>query len=458
MSDSTQAAGPGAQRKGLPRTVVALLCTVLQLCFGTVYAWSFFQIMLVKQLGWTYSNTAWAFSITIFSLGIAAAWAGSALPRLGPRKLALMGSLMFSGGYVLGALALEMNSLVLFYIGYGVIGGAGIGFGYVTPVATVAKWFPDRKGLATGIVVMGFGVGALLLSKGLAPILVVQADGELPMVFLGLGIVFACISIPASLGLSDPPPPKHLSEGWAAQHPTPENESDVLSDYLSTREFTIMWLVFFFNIAAGIAVISFQSPLLQDVWGLADRSIEPETLAAYGATLIAISSLCNGFGRLFWGLLSDRIGRVRVFRILLASQMVVFGILMTERNPYVFSALVRYVMLCFGGGFATMPSFVLDVFGAKKMSAIYGAVLTAWAAAGIFGPVYVGYLKDQYPDRAVIYCFLVGVFILGLGYVFSYLLNDDRIQLRKQTIAGTLRQFGIREPARLPAMARATEG
>ena len=457
MSDSAQTAGAGTQRKGLPRTVVALLCTVLQLCFGTVYAWSFFQIMLVKQLGWTYSNTAWAFSITIFSLGIAAAWAGSALPRLGPRKLALMGSLMFSGGYVLGALALQMNSLVMFYIGYGVIGGAGIGFGYVTPVATVAKWFPDRKGLATGIVVMGFGVGALLLSKGLAPILVLQAEGELPMVFLGLGIVFACISIPASLGLSDPPPPKHLSEGWAAQHPTPENESDQLSVYLATREFTIMWLVFFFNIAAGIAVISFQSPLLQDVWGLADRTIEPETLAAYGATLIAVSSLCNGFGRLFWGLLSDRIGRVRVFRILLASQMVVFGILMTERNPYVFSALVCYVMLCFGGGFATMPSFVLDVFGAKKMSAIYGAVLTAWAAAGIFGPVYVGYLKDQYPDRAVIYCFLVGVFILGLGYVFSYLLHDDRIQLRKQTIASTLRQFGIREPARLPAMARASK-
>ena len=159
---------------------------------------------------------------------------------------------------------------------------------------------------------------------------------------------------------------------------------------------------------------------------------------------------------MFWGLLSDRIGRVRVFRILLASQMVVFGILMTERNPYVFSALVCYVMLCFGGGFATMPSFVLDVFGAKKMSAIYGAILTAWAAAGIFGPVYVGYLKDQYPDRAVIYCFLVGVFILGLGYVFSYLLNDDRIQLRRQTITGTLRQFGIRHPAQLPAATRAT--
>ncbi len=432
--------------KGPRRILVALLCTVLQLCFGTVYAWSFFQLLLVEQFGWTYSNTAWAFSITIFSLGIAAAWAGSALPRLGPRKLALMGSLLFSGGYFIGALALHWNNLTLFYLGYGVIGGAGIGLGYVTPVATVAKWFPDRKGLATGIVVMGFGVGALLLSKLLAPVLMLYAAGELPLVFLGLGIVFACISIPASLGLHDPPPPKHVNEGWAAGTPGNIVEPDSLAIYLRTREFAIMWLVFFFNIAAGIAVISFQSPLLQDVWGLSDSTIEPETLAAYGATLIAVSSLCNGFGRLFWGLLSDRIGRVRVFRILLASQMVVFGILMTERNPYIFSALVCYILLCFGGGFATMPSFVLDVFGIKKMSAIYGALLTAWAAAGIFGPVYVGYLKDQYPDRAIIYCFLVGVFVLSLGYVFSYLLNDDRIQLGRQTIVGTLRQFGILRP------------
>ena len=120
-----------------------------------------------------------------------------------------------------------------------------------------------------------------------------------------------------------------------------------------------------------------------------------------------------------------------------------FGILMTERNPWIFSALVCYVLLCFGGGFATMPSFILDVFGSKKMSNIYGAILTAWAAAGIFGPRYVGYLKDEYPGRAVIYCFLIGIFMLGLGYVFSYLLNDDRIRLRRPTLESTLRQYGI---------------
>ena len=434
----------------VPRSVIALVCTTLQLCFGTVYAWSFFQTMLVRQAGWTFSQTAWAFSITIFTLGVSAAWAGQVLPRFGPRKLAVIGSVLFSGGYIIAAGALTLDMLPLFYLGYGVIGGAGIGLGYVTPVATVAKWFPERKGLVTGIVVMGFGVGAFLLSKGLAPLLVVRAGEDLSQVFLWLGIIFACLLIPCSLLLSDPPAPATLQTvvaGPSGAEPPPD-ESTAVKTYLGSQQFVFMWIVFFFNIAAGITVISFQSELLQEVWGLSDPSLEPATLTGYGATLIAISSLCNGVGRLFWGLLSDRLGRVRVFRILLASQMVVFGILMTETNPWVFSALVCYVLLCFGGGFATMPPFVLDVFGSKKMSSIYGAVLTAWAAAGIFGPVYLGYLKDVYPDRAVMYCFLVGILMLGGGFLFSYLLTDDRIRLGRPTLEGTLREFGIPVPGK----------
>ena len=426
------------QRVLIPRSIMALFCTVLQVCFGTVYAWSFFQTILVRQLGWSFTETAWAFSLTILSLGTSAAWAGALLPRVGPRRLAVTGSVMFAGGYMLASLALKWDMLALFYVGYGVIGGAGIGMGYVTPVATVAKWFPDKKGLATGIVVMGFGVGALLLSKGLAPLLIVRMEGDLSLVFLGLGVIFACVLIPCSLVLSNPP----VAVGAVAEQPR-NDESDSAAPYLRSSEFVLMWTVFFCNIAAGISIISFQSELLQEVWGLADPTVEPATLAEYGATLIAVSSLCNGVGRLFWGLLSDRLGRVRVFRILLASQMVVFGILMTECNPYVFSALVCYVLLCFGGGFATMPSFVLDVFGPQKMSTIYGTILTAWAAAGICGPLYVGYLKDQYPDRAFIYCFLIGILMLGLGYVFSYLLSDDRIRLRRPTLEDTLRQYGI---------------
>ena len=429
----------------LPRTVIALLCTTLQVCLGTVYAWSFFQTILVRQSGWTFTQTAWAFSITIFTLGVAAAWAGQALPRMGPRKLALLGSALFSIGYLIGGLALYLDWIALFYLGYGVIGGAGIGLGYVTPVATVAKWFPDHKGLVTGIVVMGFGVGAFLLSKGLAPLLVLQAGQDLWVVFVWLGLIFACVLIPCSLFLSNPPEPAAGPD--PAPRATATAESESVWPFIRSPAFVILWIVFFFNIAAGISVISFQSELLQEVWGLSDPSIEPVVLAEYGATLIAISSLCNGVGRLFWGLLSDRIGRVAVFRLLLASQMVVFGILMTETNPWVFSALVCYVLLCFGGGFATMPSFVLDVFGPRKMSAVYGAILTAWAAAGIAGPVYVGYLKDVYPDRAVLYCFLIGVMMLAAGYIFSYLLSDSRIRLGRPTIEGTLREYGIPQAA-----------
>ena len=423
---------------GFRGLVILVLCTVLQLCFGTVYAWSFFQSLLVRDLGWTYTDTAWAFSITIVALGVSAAWAGHMLPRFGPRRLAVAGGAMFAGGYLLGSLALHLDSLALFYVGYGVVGGAGIGLGYVTPVATVAKWFPDRKGLATGIVVMGFGIGALLLSKGLAPFLTVRTNGDLSLVFLWLGVIFAAMAIPAGLGLADPTTP---AAGSATD--TQEDDIESVADCLKSRDFAVMWLVFFFNIAAGISVVSFQSPLLQEVWGFADASLEPEVLAEYGAMLIAVSSLCNGAGRLLWGMLADRIGRTKVFRILLASQMVVFGVLMTERDPWLFSALVCYVLLCFGGGFAVMPSFISDVFGARRMPNIYGAILTAWAAAGLIGPIYVGYLKDAYPDRAVMYCFLIGVLMLGLGWVFTYLLNDDALRLRRPTVASTLRQFGI---------------
>ncbi len=427
------------------RLLAVTVCTVLQLCFGTVYAWSFFQTLLVRQLGWTFTETAWAFSIAIFSLGVSAAWAGQVLPRVGPRKLALAGSTLFCAGYLIAGVALQMDNVPLFCLGYGVVGGIGIGMGYVTPVATVAKWFPDKKGLATGIVVMGFGVGALLLSKGLAPVLVVQTAGDLPLVFFGLGAVFAVILIPASLLMSNPPPAP-AAGGPAAAGAPGSDEPESVGAYLKTGQFLLLWVVFFFNIAAGISIISFQSELLQEVWSLADPSLEPAVLAGYGATLIAVSSLFNGVGRLFWGLLSDRIGRVNVFRILLSTQMVVFGVLMTETNPWVFSVLVCYVLLCFGGGFATMPPFILDTFGARRMSAVYGAVLTAWAAAGIAGPMYVGYLKDTYPDRAVMYCFLIGILMLGGGYLFSYLLNDERIRLRKPTMESTLRDFGIAAP------------
>ncbi len=426
--------------------MVVFCCTSLHVCFGTVYAWSFFQTILVRQYGWTYTETALAISAAFFSIGMSAAWAGKVLPKVGPRRMALAGSLLFAVGYLIAGLALRMELVPLFHLGFGIVGGMGIGLGYGTPVTTAVKWFPDKKGRVSGIVVMGFGLGALLMSKGIAPVLIARAEGDLPLVFMWMGVVFACVMVPCSLALSNPPDAEAEARPATVAAPVPAPPET--RGYLLSVQFVLMWLVFFFNIAAGISVISFQSELLQEVWGLADPSLEPAVLAEYGATLIAASSLCNGGGRLFWGSLSDRIGRVKVFRILLASQMVVFGVLMTESNPWVFSILVCYVLLCFGGGFATMPPFILAVFGTKRMSTLYGVILTAWAMAGIFGPMYVGFLKDQYPDRAVMYCFLIGILMLAAGYLFSYLLNDDRMRVGRPTVETTLREFGIPAPNR----------
>jgi OFA family oxalate/formate antiporter-like MFS transporter len=405
------------------RWVVALMGTLLQLCLGTVYAWSFFQSLLVKSYRWSYTDTAWAFSLVILSLGISAAWAGVNLPKIGPRKLAMAGGMLFSVGYLLGGLALHINNIPLFYLGYSVIGGIGIGLGYVTPVSTVAKWFPDKRGLVTGVVVMGFGVGAFVMSKVLAPLLLGATRGDLVPVFISLGVLFGVVLLPVTWMLQNPPADMLAASTTARTMPAAEHPT---RSYVLSSQFLVMWIVFFFNIAAGISVISFQSPLLQEIWGLSDPAVEPAALASYGATLIAVSSLFNGLGRLLWGTVSDRIGRVETFRLMLATQMIVFGVLMTERNPWIFSALVCYILLCFGGGFGTMPSFVMDVFGANKMSVMYGAMLTAWSAAGVAGPLLVASLKDNYPDRAVIYCFLVGVVFLGSGFVFSFLLANER--------------------------------
>ena len=167
--------------------------------------------------------------------------------------------------------------------------------------------------------------------------------------------------------------------------------------------------------------------------------MERSVLAGYGATLIAVSSLFNGFGRIVWGAVSERLGRINTFRLLLASQLIVFGMLMTEHNPWVFAVLVCYVLSCFGGGFAIMPSMVIDVYGPKRMSRVYGVILTAWSAAGILGPMMVASLKDNYPDRAIVYSFLLGILVLGVGFIFSFLVNDDRFIPRRillQVFAG----------------------
>ena len=423
------------------RWLVAAACTLLQLCLGTVYAWSYFQPLLVEQFRWSNTDTSWAFSLNICCCGLSAVWGGMNLARLGPRKLAVAGGILFAAGYGVAALALAMESLPLFYLGYGGISGIGVGLGYVTPMATIIKWFPDRRGQLTGVAAMGFGLGAFVLSVVLAPILMHVLSGNLTHVFASLGAILGTVAVIAAAMLKNPPE-GYVPEGHspaaqkASQGESPyaraEEQADLpIKEYLLAGQYAIMWFIFFLNITAGISIISFLSPLYQDVWRLDHPTLERTVLAGYGASLIAISSLFNGFGRIFWGALSERLGRINTFRVLFATQLIVFGLLMAEHSPFVFAVLVCYVLSCFGGGFAIMPSMVTDVYGTKRMPRLYGVILTAWSAAGVVGPLVVAHLKDNYPDRAIIYAFLLNILVLGVGFTFSFLVNDERFVPRR---------------------------
>jgi len=404
------------------RWLIAAMGTVLMLCLGTVYAWSYFQALLVAKdsgYGWNNSQVAWIFAIAIFCLGVSAALAGPRLQKVGPRRMATLGSVAFSLGYAVAGLALGVRSLALLYLGYGLLGGVGLGLGYVTPVATVARWFSDRKGLATGMVIMGFGLGALFMSKILAPVLLGLFAGALSPVFFSLAGIFFVLTLVPAWFMVNPPAAASTTPATAA----PAAELTPRQAILSGR-FALMWLVFFCNITAGIAIISFQSPLLQDLRRALDPSLAPSVLAASGATLIAVSSLFNGAGRFLWGTVSDRIGRSWTFRLMLASEIGVFVGPMLTKSPWLFAVLVCWVLLCYGGGFGTMPAFIGDVFGPHRMAAVYGAVLTAWGVAGVVGPQAVAMLKDRVGDRAAPLSFAFGAGLLGLGFLLSLALSD----------------------------------
>ncbi len=416
------------------RWLIAAAGVWVQLFLGTVYAWSYFQQPLVDQyqeFGWTQEKVAGAFSLAICFLGLAAAWGGAKLPQYGPRKLALLGGVLFGLGYILAAVALRYHSLLLLYFGYGVVGGTGLGLGYVTPVATVAKWFPDRKGLATGLVIMGFGFGALLLSKVIAPALCKWADGDFATVFAWLGVCFMAAVVLGAAFLRNPPPgyaPPTRKTLPAEQtvSPVPKEEKAALesgAEKILSFRFAAIWLIFFCNITAGISIISFQSPLFQDLWRGVNSQLSDKTLASYGATLIAVSALFNGLGRMLWGAMSDRIGRLPAFRCMLGSQLAAFMLLVVTGDPWLFGALVCYVLLCYGGGFGTMPSFILDVFGAKRMPQAYGVILTAWSAAGIVGPQIVAGLKNRYHENAGGYAFFVCAGFLAVGLMLSLVMR-----------------------------------
>lgn len=389
---------------------------VLQISLGSVYAWSYFQKPIMEAYGWNNSQTMWVFSLAILFLGLSAAWAGAALPRLGPRRLAVTGSILYGLGWAAGSLAMSVHSLPLFYAGFGVMGGIGLGLGYVTPVATVAKWFPGRKGLATGAVVMGFGLGALFMSKLLSPFLLSSSGGSLPGTFLLAGAVLGAMALCSALLLKNPPratlpapPPVDDKPTGRARRLLPRGES---------ARFILLWFMFFSIITAGIMFIGLQSPLFQDLLAHSGAGLDAVSLAAAGATLVAVSSLCNGLGRILWGAVSDRLGRVATFRLIMGTLALALAAMALVRSPAAFFALVCYALLCYGGGFGTMPSTIGELFGPERMPLLYGIMLTAWAAGGVVGPQAAAAFKDAgYPAWV---SFVSAASLVALGFILTW--------------------------------------
>lgn len=424
------------------RWLIAIMGTVLQIALGTVYAWSFFQKPIMDAYSWSNMQVAWIFSLAICFLGIAAAIGGVLLPKMGPKKLAITGAILYPIGWLIGSYAMSIHSLVLLYIGFGVIGGLGLGLGYVTPVATSVKWFPDKKGFITGMVLMGFGLGALAMSKLIAPMMMNALDGDLVQVFTYIGILMFVLALPAAMLLKNPPAgyvPAGYTPPVVSAASQSASDSLTVKDALLSSKFMRMWLIFFLNISAGMAFIGFQSPLLQDLikkgmdatTNFEDPAVVA-TLAAAGATLIGISSLLNGIGRFFWGGLSDKIGRIQAFRLILGTQIFCFISLIFVTNPWIFGIIVCYILLCYGGGFGTMPSFVSDVFSPRLMGVVYGVILTAWSMGGIVGPQIVAFLKDNFGKDAATYTFISGTGLLILGLLITFTLNNKSLAEEKK--------------------------
>ena len=401
------------------RWFIAVMATLVHLCLGTVYAWSFFQKTVSETFGWSNSETAWAFSLAIFMLGVTASWGGQNLQKFGPRKLALIGAFLYAFGYIISYFALQNESLWLLYFGYGIVGGIGLGLAYVTPVATVSKWFPDKQGLVTGMVVMGFGLGALLMSKLLAPIFLEYFEKDLAKTFLAIGITLLVL-LPFFANF--------------LYLPTEEKSTEISAEKLSaTKEilssnFIFIWLIFMFNVVAGMIFISFQSPLLQDLLKAENVNIDTATLEKSGATLIAISALFNGLGRFFWGSISDKLGRVTTFRLLLLIEMGVFASLIFIKSPVLFSVGVCLILLNYGGGFGVLPSLIKDFFGTKLMPIVYGAALAAWGVGGILGPQITAYMKDHFAENAGLYAYKVALVLIALGIGLSFFVKNKKAQ------------------------------
>ena len=388
------------------RWLIALSAIGIHICIGSVYAWSVLTKPIMQAMGFTLKETTWTFSIAILFLGLSAGFLGDYVEKYGPRKSGLTSTCFFGLGMFGTALALHLNSLPLLYLFYGVIGGIGLGTGYITPVSTLVKWFPNNRGFATGLAIMGFGFASLIAGP-LMQILV--AKYGLVQNFIILGCVYMVIMAASALYLE---PPKASNGG-----PSGSNVKSILPDTQFTAkearktwQFYALWWIFFTNITCGIGLLAVASPMAQEV-------VKMTPMAA--ASMVGIIGLINGLGRIFWSTISDYLGRSTVYVVFFLIQIFAFYALAETSSVFIFQLIVFVIISCYGGGFSCMPAFLRDLFGTKELRAIHGKILTAWGMAGIAGPLLLSWIRETTNSYSItLYffsaCFVVSLIIAGI--------------------------------------------
>jgi OFA family oxalate/formate antiporter-like MFS transporter len=356
---------------------------LMQMALGAVYAWSVFRIPLAKQFHWSISQVTLTFTICVFVLGVAAFFGGLWLNKKGPRVVALTAGFLYGLGVFLASFSAD--KLWWLYLSYGLIGGIGLGFGYIVPIAVLVKWFPDRRGLITGIAVAGFGGGALVT----APVAtyLIQRVGVLHT-FAYLGVAYLVITMATGSFMKNPPD-GWKPEGWQPSATLAKQRAAkdyTLAGALSTWQWWAMWVLLFLNTSAGISLISQESPMFQEI-------AKVSAIAAAG--MVGIASIGNAVGRIFWAWTSDAITRRWTFVAMFLAQVGLFWALPSIASASVLLLVSFIILMCYGGGFGTMPAFAADYFGSKNVGPIYGLMITAWGTASAFGPLLIAHLRQS---------------------------------------------------------------
>ena len=362
---------------------ISVAAVLMQKALGAVYAWSVFRIPLAKQFGWSASQVTLAFTITILVLGFSAFPGGLWMNRAGPRIVAVTAGVLYGMGVFLASFA--DHRLWWLYVSYGLVGGIGLGFGYIVPVAVLVKWFPDRRGLITGVAVGGFGAGALVT----APIAtrLIESVGVL-RTFAYLGIAYLVVTVAAGSFMSNPPA-GWRPEGWtptASQVAQRAVRELTLGEALRTPQWWALWCILLLNISAGISLISQESPIFQELAGVG---------AVTAASMVGLVSVGNAIGRVFWAWTSDFITRRATFVAMFLVQAALFWVLPGVTSAAVLTIVSFAILMCYGGGFGTMPASVADYFGSKNVGPIYGLMLTAWGIASAIGPLLIARLRES---------------------------------------------------------------